>query len=129
MILQKEKLSPIDNISKYEEYRENFIKINEELLAIPGENKISIINLNNYKLVKIIDVAFSGWIYGICLINNNILLTGDDSKNLIQWKIENDNLILISKKENAHDKEILFLLIMGNGHFASGSLDKKIKIW
>ena len=80
-------------------------------------------------MVKIIDVAFSGWIYGICLINNNILLTGDDSKNLIQWKIENDNLILISKKENAHDKEILFLLNMGNGHFASGSLDKKIKIW
>ena len=127
--IERKIIASIDNISKYEEYRENFIKINEELLAIPGENKISIINLNNYKLVKIIDVAFSGWIYGICLINNNILLTGDDSKNLIQWKIENDNLILISKKENAHDKEILFLLNMGNGHFASGSLDKKIKIW
>ena len=35
------------------------------------------------------------------MLNENILLTGDYNKRIIQWKIEGDNLQLISKKENA----------------------------
>ena len=73
-----------------------------------------------------------------------------------EWKIEGDNLILISQKEKAHNDYINYLnvnllnkeyrniyifkffnLIMkdrnlikiGNGHFASASDDKTIKIW
>ena len=58
-----------------------------------------------------------------------MLLTGDASKVLRQWKIEGDNLILVSKKENAHDGYINFLLNIGNGFIASGSDDNTIKIW
>ena len=58
-----------------------------------------------------------------------MLLTGDSSNTLRQWKIEGDNLILVSKKEKAHDDWILVLLNMGNGFIASGSADKTIKIW
>ena len=58
-----------------------------------------------------------------------MLLTGDESKIIRQWRIEVDNLILISKKEKAHDNYITDLLNLGNGHFASCSLDKTIKIW
>ena len=35
-----------------------------------------------------------------------MILTGDYNKRIIQWKIENDNLKLISKKENAHNDYI-----------------------
>jgi WD40 repeat protein len=58
-----------------------------------------------------------------------MLLTGDGAKTIRQWKIEGDNLILVSKKENAHDGWINVLLNLGNGFIASGSNDYSIKIW
>ena len=58
-----------------------------------------------------------------------MLLTGDSRKIIRQWRIEGDNLILISKKEKAHDDYIMDLLNLGNGHIASGSCDTTIKIW
>ena len=105
------------------------IMITKDLLLITGENKISIINVNNYKLLRIINVPGASYIRGVCILNQNMLLTGDESKIIRQWKIENDNLILVSKKEKAHDRPITDLLNLGNGHIASGSCDKTIKIW
>ena len=63
------------------------------------------------------------------MLNKDIIITGDENKRIIQWKIENDNLKLISKKENAHDDNIYTLSKLGNGLILSGSTDKSIKIW
>ena len=63
------------------------------------------------------------------MLNKNILFTGDGKGIIIEWKIEEDNLILVSKKENAHDNYINVLLNIGNGFIASGSHDNTIKIW
>ena len=99
----------------------------KDLLLITGKNKISIINVNNYKL-RIINVPEADCIYGgVCILNQKMLLTGE--KIIRQWRIEGDNLILISKKEKAHDLVINGLLNLGNGHIASCSWDKTIKIW
>ena len=103
--------------------------IKKYLLLIPGENEISIINIEQYELIRKIDVQYSGRIYGACMLNKNMILTGDKSNTIRQWKIDGDNLILISKKENAHDNKIFTLLNIGNGLIASGSADKSIKIW
>ena len=103
--------------------------INKELLLIPGENKISIINTNKYNLLKIIDVPNSNKIISVCMLNENILLTGDYNGAIRQWKIEGDNLILISIKQNAHNSVIWSLIKIGDGHIISGSGDKLIKIW
>ena len=100
----------------------------KDLLLITGDNKILIINVNNYKL-RIINVPGADCICGVCILNQNMLLTGDESKIIRQWRIEGDNLILISKKEKAHDHDITDLLNLGNGYIASGSLDMTIKIW
>lgn len=75
------------------------IMMTKDLLLITGENKISIINVNNYKL-RIINVPGSGYIRGLCILNQNMLLTGDESKIIRQWRIEGDNLILISKRKS-----------------------------
>ena len=103
--------------------------ISKELLLIPGENKISIININTHNLLKIINVPNSNRITSVCMLNENILLTGDDNKAIRQWKIEGDNLILISIKQNAHNSVIWSLIKIGDGHIISGSGDKSIKIW
>ena len=63
------------------------------------------------------------------MLNENILFTGDSNKVIREWKIEGDNLILISQKENTHNGNINTLINLGDGHIASGSNDKLIKIW
>ena len=67
--------------------------------------------------------------FAACMLNKDVILTGDDNKRIIQWKIENDNLKLISIRENAHDDWITTLLKLGNGLILSGSRDKSVKIW
>ena len=128
-ILERKKIKTINNISKPNGWAEKVLMIKEDLLFIGGENKISLINVNQYNLIRVIDVQGSSWIYAICMLNDNRFLTGDDSKAIRQWKIEGDNLTLISKKENTHSNYILCLLNLGNGQIASGSGDNKIRIW
>ena len=103
--------------------------ISKELLLIPGINKISIININKYNLIKIINVYNSNRIVGTCMLNENILFTGDEKGIIRQWKIEGDNLILISIKENTHNDYIWSLINIGDKHIISGSWDCSIKIW
>ena len=63
------------------------------------------------------------------MINENTIITGDNSGRIRQYKKEGDNLILIYDKEKAHNKPINTLLNMPNNHFASCSDDDTIKIW
>ena len=63
------------------------------------------------------------------MLNDNILFTGNENGIISQWRVEGDNLILFSQKENAHKLEINYLINIGDGHIASGSRDKLIKIW
>ena len=119
----------ISNISKRNYTDEWFLIINKELMVIPGENILTIVNILTYKISKIIKVPESIWNLGICKINDNMILTGDRAKTLRQWKIEGNNLTLISKKENAHDGDINYLLNLKNGQIASGSDGGTVKIW
>ena len=122
-LLDKKVKFSVSNISM-----RRMIMMTKDLLLITGENKISIINVNNYKF-RIIDISGAGDIWGVCMLNQNMLLTGDKAKIIRQWKIEDDNLILVSKKEKAHDGWIYTLMNLRNGHIASGSGDETIKIW
>ena len=129
-IFERKKINASISIAdNYDYYRIWFIMIKKNLLLVPGKNKISIINTDEYNLVRTIEVPNSNLITGVCLLNKDMLLTGDYSKTIIQWKIEGDNLILMSKKEKAHDNDINVLLNLGNGFIASGSYDYTIKIW
>ena len=125
---QRKKISSINNINKLNGNYERLIMISEELLLIPGKNKISIIDVNKYNIIRIIDINGSGCICGVCMLNENKLLTGDYNEIIRQWEIEGDNLILVSQKEKAHNADINYLIKIGNGHIASAD-DKTIKIW
>ena len=128
-LLERKIKASISNISKEDYYHEWFVMIRKDLLLIPGNSKISVINVNHYNLSRVIDVPGAGYICGICMLNQNMLLTGDSAKILRQWRIEGDNLTLVSKKEKSHDNDINILLNLGNGYIASGSSDNTIKIW
>ena len=128
-ILKKKIINQIKNISITSNIFDSLLMISKELLLITGNSVISIVNINSYSLIRTIDVPGSNYIYSACMINKNIVLTSDYNKRIIQWKIEGDDLKLVSKKENAHDGEIYTLLKLPNGLFLSGSRDKFVKIW
>ena len=127
--IKRNNIKKLNNISVTACIFDSLLMISKDLLLITGENKISIINVNSYNLIKTINVDNSGSIYAICMLNKDMILTGDENKRIIQWKIENDNLKLISIKENAHDDSIYTLSKLGNGLILSGSLDNSVKIW
>ena len=106
-----------------------FNMITKDLLLITGTDKLYIINVIQHNLIRIINVPDSWYINVSCMLNKNTILTGDSNKNIKQWRIEKDNLKLISTKENAHDKNITSLIKLGDGHILSGSYDGMIIIW
>jgi len=103
--------------------------ISKDLLLVTGKDKISIVNVNSYNLINVIEATGSDWVFAVCLLNKDIILTGDENKRIIQWKIGNNNLKLISIKENAHDDYITTLSKLDDGLILSGSYDKSVKIW
>ena len=58
-----------------------------------------------------------------------MFLLGDNNGIIKQWKIEADNLVLISKKENANNNSVYALIKLRDEHVVSCSFDKSIKIW
>ena len=62
------------------------IMIKKDLLVVSGKNQLYIININSYELVRTIDSPDSGCITCTLLLNENMLLTGDNNGRLIQWK-------------------------------------------
>ena len=104
-----------------------FFMLNENIMLIGGWNKISVIDINQYNLIRVIK-GLDSFIARFCKLNETII-TGEKSGTLKQWKLEGDNLILISKKEKAHNNYITSLLNLGDGYIASGSWDYQIKIW
>ena len=103
--------------------------MSNDLLLAAGENKLTIININSHSIIRNIDVSGSSWIRPACLLTDDIILTADDNNRIIQWRIQHDNLELISKNENAHDSYIRVLKKIGNGLIMSGDGNGEVKIW
>jgi len=127
--IKRNNIKKLNKISITGYIYDSLLMISKDLLLITGDNKISIINVNSYNLIKTIKVDNSGWICAVCMLNKDMILIGDDNKGIIQWKIENDNLKLISNKENAHGEVINTLSKLRNGLILSGSDDNFVKIW
>ena len=101
----------------------------KDLLLATGDSKLTIININSHSVIRSIDSSGSSSILSACFINDNMILTSDSNHRIIQWKIDADNLILISKKENAHDSGIYTIKKLGNGLIMSGDKNGEVKIW
>jgi len=123
-LIERKIITRIKNIRS-----KSFKMISKDLLMITGKNEILIADINSYNLLRTIDIPNSGNIQDVCMLNENLLLTCDENKNIIQWKIKGDNLILIYKKENAHERWIITLLKIGDDQILSGDGDGYIKIW
>ena len=126
---ERKNITKINNINVTYYILDSLLMMSDDLLLAAGENKLTIININSHSIIRNIDVSGSSWISSACLLTDDIILTADDNHRIIQWRIQHDNLELISKKENAHDSYIYVLKKIGNGLIMSGDGDGEVKIW
>ena len=126
---ERKNITKINNISVTDYICDILLMMSNDLLLAAGENKLTIININSHSIIRNIDVSGSSWICSACLLTNDIILTADYYHRIIQWRIQHDNLELISKKENAHDSCINVLKKIGNGLIMSGDYNGEVKIW
>lgn len=99
--------------------------IKKDLILIGGP-KIYLVNIEKYNLIKELDPA-DGIVESICLLNDNYLLTGGRGS-IVQWRIIDEDMKVISKKENIHKGCVLDLLNFRDGRIVSGAGDGLIRI-
>ena len=107
----------------------SLLMLTKELLLICRYNKITVMNVYTYNIVRSIDVPDSDWISSVIRFNKDQIVTADENKRIILWKIEGDNLRMITKNNNAHDGCIFSLTKLPNGTILTGGLDCSAKIW
>ena len=107
----------------------SLLMLTRDLLLICRYNKITIMNVNTYTIVRNINVPDSDWISSVVRFTKDQIVTADENKRIILWKIEGDNLRMITKNDKAHDGCIFSLTKLPNGTILSGGLDCSAKIW
>ena len=107
----------------------SLLMLTKELLLICRYNKITVMNVYTYNIVRTIDVPNSDWISSVIRFNKDQIVTADENKRIILWKIEGDNLRMITKNDKAHDGCIFSLTKLPNGTILTGGLDCSAKIW
>ena len=96
-----------------------FNMISKDLLIIGGMDTLSLIDVNQYQIIKLIEIKNSFHNSGFCMLNENMFITGDSEGTLRQWEIEDNKVYLISQKEKEHKEKIYSLLKINNGIFVS----------
>ena len=110
-------------------YDEDAIKfIDDDRLIVGGgeDNIISIISLNQKKIIKSINNKFQCWTINV-IKKKEIFLIGGKSKNIKIYRYDNYQCIQIIK--NAHKDYINGILSLNNDLILSYSDDKKFCLW
>ncbi len=106
--------------------------IEEDILCIGGTNSSGfyLIKISTHQLIKNIPGPYS--IISIFKSLDGLILCSiakNSIHSLVKYKYENENLIEVIKKENAHSNYIWTCIELNNGIIASGGADSLIKLW
>ena len=125
--LNSRKLKEIININRdiHWSYDNLLCMMNERYLCVGGTDKITIIDVYQKNIIR--EIEDNGVHLCLYKLNDNILLSGKEC-DITQWKICQNNLTLISKKEKAHQSYI-HKIIKFNKNIVTCSDDTSIKIW
>ena len=125
--LNSRKLKEIININRDIHWTPSnlFCMMNERCLCVGGKDKITIIDIYSKSIIR--EIQETGVHYCLFKVNDNILFSGKDG-DITQWKINENNLTFICKKEKAHQNSIMEI-IRFNDLIISCSSDYSIKVW
>ena len=124
--LNSRKLKEIININRDIRWTPSNLlcMMNERCLCVGGSDKITIIDVYNKSIIR--EIQEIGVHYCLFKVNDNILLIGK-KWHITQWKINENSLTFICKKEKAH-QEYIKEIIKFNDLIISCSDDCSIKI-
>ena len=104
---------------------ERIIKINNDEVAIAGNKKIYLLDINNYSILQ--DINYDYCNRCILKLSNTLFLTGDEKGTITQYKIENKKIIKESFKLKSHGWINSITLL--NEMIITGGYSNEIKIW
>ena len=115
-------------------------KLNSKTILFYKNDCVYVVNSRKHELLSKFQLDFNergdkNSIFSLCVLTSNMVLIGDIEGYLLQYKLEGDELIEISRKEKVHSKnkgysdEVSSICVIGDGHIATGGFDKRVKIW
>ena len=115
-----EDLSLIHNLEEiYCSFFNNIIQIDKNRIAIGGVERIRIVNIEKFKLEKIIVCKF--FVKSLILLKDNTLLTGEDDSGLRQYDIETCSYI--GEIANSCKEESICLSQINDQFIISANID------
>ena len=90
-LIKKEKIKTLNNLKLFITNLIRIIKINDNEVAVAGDGKVYLIDINNYLILHEINSDCLN--YCILKLSNNLFLIGDSNGTITQYKIENKKLI------------------------------------
>ena len=110
----------------YSNVGERIIKLSNEEIAIAGDKKIYLIDINKYSILNEINSDYLN--LSILKLSNNLFLIGDSIGIITQYKIENKKINKESFKKS-HENDIYSLTILNDMIISGSSHSNEIKIW
>ena len=128
IIIKYEKIKIINNLNLNIYCVGNrIIKLNNNEVAVAGDKKVYLIDINNYLILNEINSICCN--YCILKLSNNLFLTGDKNGTITQYKIENKKLIKESYKNESHENMISSMTLLNEMIVSANENKNEIKIW
>jgi len=104
-----------------------FCLINDNKLLYSCKNEIHFFDINKYKYIKNINTIDRN--NTLFKLNDNYLLTGSEEGNIIQYKINNNDIEEISFKRGCHIDKTNNFAFLNNEFILSSGYEGTVKIW
>ena len=124
---KNKKIKTLNNLNLYINCLEHITKLNNEEIAIAGNKKVYLIDINNYLILNEINSDYCNKC--ILKLSNNLFLIGDENGTITQYRNENKTLIKESFKNKSHENRIYSMTILNNMIISGGYNSNEIKIW
>ena len=125
-LIKNEKIKTLNNLNLYISgvgYR--IIKLNNDEVAVAGDGKVYLIDINNYLILNEINSDCCN--FCILKLSNNLFLIGDEKGTITQYKIENKKIIKESSKIKSHENRIWSMTLLNDMIISGGKNSNTIK--
>ena len=121
-----QKIKTLKNLDLFISCLCRIIKLNDEQIAVAGNKKVYLIDINNYLILH--EINSDNYNYCILKLSDNLFLIGDEKGNISQYKINNSKINKESLKK-AHENEIFTMNILNDIIISGGYNSNEIKMW
>ena len=125
-------IATINNIETYYGFKLMCL-LEDDILCIGGNNSkgFYLIKISTHQLMKNILGPKTIYCINQCLDGLFLCSIVDENENysLVKYKFEEQNLIKVVEKQNAHDQLIYSCIELNDGIIASGGKDSLLKLW